>query len=312
MSRKSCRAWETTKPAGASSARRWGVWLQVWLVLLVLGIRPAGAVVPVVVSILPQKAFVEAIGGTRVAVSVMVGPGYSPATYAPRPAQLAALSRARIYFAIGVPFEEAWMDRIRAVAPGLEIVQTQAGIKLRPMDLPPDRHSDRARGRPDPHVWLSPVLVKHQARLITQGLERVDAEGAAAYRAGLREFLRRLDRLDADLRRRLAAVRGRAFLVFHPSWGYFADAYGLRQVPVEIEGKPPRAQTLARLVDWARKHDVHVLVVSPRLRRSTVAMLAREFQARVVVADPVAEDWEHELRRFADRLAEALADVGPE
>jgi zinc transport system substrate-binding protein len=165
---------------------------------------------------------------------------------------------------------------------------------------------EHARGRPDPHVWLSPPLVERQARRMAEALIRVDPQGAAVYRQRLRRFEKRLRALHGELAATLAPVRGARFLVFHPSWGYFADAYGLRQVPVEVDGKPPRARTLAHLVRWAREAGVHVLVVSPRLRRGTVDMLAREFEARVVTADPVAEDWEGELRRFARALAAAL------
>ncbi len=279
---------------------------------LLPGMGSAGERIRVFVSILPQKFFAESVGGDRVDVSVMVGPGQSPATYAPRPAQLAALAEARLYFAVGVPFEQAWMRRIRAAAPDLVVVETQQGIRLRPMDVPPgmERSEPRQGGRRDPHVWLSPALVAHQARRMAQGLTREDPRGAAVYRERLRRFEERLKALDRDLRAILAPVRGARFLVFHPSWGYFADAYGLRQVPVEVDGKPPRARTLARLASWARKERVGVLVVGPRLRRGTVEMLARAFRARVVVADPVAEDWEGELRRFAANLAAALQDAG--
>ena len=71
----------------------------------------------VFVSTLPQKYFVERVGGERVVVSVMVGPGQSPATYEPTPRQLSHLSKARLYFRIGVAFEDVWMDRISAANP---------------------------------------------------------------------------------------------------------------------------------------------------------------------------------------------------
>ena len=66
----------------------------------------------VTVSVVPQKYFVERIGGDHVAAAVMVEPGANPATYEPKPEQLKALSRAAAYFSIGVPFEDVWLDRI--------------------------------------------------------------------------------------------------------------------------------------------------------------------------------------------------------
>ena len=63
----------------------------------------------VFVSILPQKYFVQQIGKDFVDVHVMVLPGASPAIYEPKPKQMATLSRADIYFSIGVLFEKVWL-----------------------------------------------------------------------------------------------------------------------------------------------------------------------------------------------------------
>jgi len=65
------------------------------------------AKVHVIVSILPQKYFVEKIAGNLADVTVMVVPGANPATYEPKPSQMKKIAKARIYFAIGVPFEQA-------------------------------------------------------------------------------------------------------------------------------------------------------------------------------------------------------------
>ncbi len=89
----------------------------------------AAGPVPVMVSIVPQKYFVEKIGGELVKVSVMVKTGASPATYEPRPGQMVALSRAKIYFAIGVPFEKVWLKKIAVANPKMLIVHTEKASK---------------------------------------------------------------------------------------------------------------------------------------------------------------------------------------
>jgi zinc transport system substrate-binding protein len=38
--------------------------------------------------------------------------------------------------------------------------------------------------------------------------------------------------------------KGLQFMVFHPSWGYLAHDYGLKQVPIEIQGKDPKAGSI--------------------------------------------------------------------
>ncbi|MCK4727346.1 MAG: zinc ABC transporter substrate-binding protein, partial [Desulfobacterales bacterium] len=84
--------------------------------------------IKVFVSIPPQAYFVERVGGERVDVSVLVGPGYSPATYEPMPRQIAELGKAKVYFRIGVPFENVWMMRISRANPHMNVIDTRRDI----------------------------------------------------------------------------------------------------------------------------------------------------------------------------------------
>ena len=101
------------------------------LVWLFVCIWPGAALakVPVFVSILPQRYFVERIGGEHVDVQVMVLPGASPTTYEPKPRQMAAIAKAKIYFSMGVPFEAVWLGKIVASNKNLRIVPMDRGIQ---------------------------------------------------------------------------------------------------------------------------------------------------------------------------------------
>jgi len=278
----------------------------------------AGDRLPVFVSILPQQYFVQQIGGDLVDVQVMVPPGASPATYAPRPRQMAALSRARLYFAIGVPFEAAWMDKIAAANSAMQVVYTDQGIHKRPMaehhhedehDEDADQHPEDSRhghGILDPHIWLSPPLVKLQADTIMQALVAADPPHAADYERNGRRFMAAIDALDRDLRKLFAHQEGRLFMVFHPSWGYFAAAYGLLQVPIELEGKNPKPAQLQELIQYARQHRIKAIFVQPQFSQRSAAIVAAEIGGRVVAADPLALNWLENLRRVAGEFAAAL------
>ena len=85
--------------------------------------------IPVFVSIVPQKYLVQQIGKDLVDVQAMVQPGANPATYEPKPKQMVELSKAKIYFAIGVPFENAWLEKIVAANPKMTVVHTDDGIE---------------------------------------------------------------------------------------------------------------------------------------------------------------------------------------
>lgn len=257
------------------------------------------------VSILPQKYFVERIAGERADVNVMVGPGDSPATYEPRPRQIAALSRAHVYFQIGVPFENAWMGRLRAANPDMIVIDTTDGIRRRGMARA-DAGVPGPGGLGDPHVWTNPALVKVMAGRIRDAFVDLDPAHAEDYARNHNEFVADLNALDAEIRAMLSRHAGRAILVFHASWGYFADAYGLRQIAIEMEGKEPGPRTLARVIDDAKALGIKVVFVQPQFSRASAEMIAREIGARVVAVDPLAEDYIDNLRSVATAIADAM------
>jgi zinc transport system substrate-binding protein len=249
----------------------------------------------ITVSILPQKFFVERIGGERVAVDAMVLPGESPATYEPQPAQLRALSEADAYVSIGVPFERAWLQRIASANSGMLMVDTTEGI-------------DRVGGaeNPDPHIWLSPGLVKTQVRTIYEGLVALDPAHEAVYRANLDAFIAEINALDAGIREALADVERRKFMVLHPSWGYFARDYGLEMIAVEVGGQEPSAAELAELVLRAKRENIQVVFAQPEFSTRAAETIAAEIGGRVLLISPLAEDWLENMRKVAETLAEVL------
>lgn len=269
-----------------------------------------GEKLAVFVSIPPQKFFVQQIGKERVNVQVMVQPGASPATYEPRPRQMAALSKTRIYFAIGVAFEKTWLGKIAAANPSLRVVHTDHGIQKIPMAAhhhDAEQHPEKdLQGEPDPHIWLSPTLVMTQARTILHALVDIDPAHRAVYEANTRAFVAELAALDAELTKTLADLQGRQFMVFHPAWGYFARSYGLKQVPVEIEGKNPKPAQLQALIEHARKNHINVIFVQPQFSAKSAQLVAKEIGGRVTVADPLAADWSINLREVAGKLKAAL------
>jgi len=274
----------------------------------------AGDPLKVTVSILPQKYFVEKIGGDRVEVSVMVLPGANPATYEPRPRQMVDLTNSKIYFSVGVPFETVWLDKFAHASPKMEIVPTQAGIEKIPME-PKHTHDDEDHpggpashsGGKDPHIWLSPPLVMLQARNILSALIKADPSGRADYEANYRNFAMELVELDLKIAALLSdGDTHRRFLVYHPAWGYFADAYRLLQIPVETEGKGPTPKALQRLIADARHNGIRAIFVQPQFSTKNAETIARAINGRVIEADPLALDWQANLLRVAEQFKSAL------
>ena len=282
--------------------------------------QTAQAKLKVAVSILPQAYFVERVGGEHVKIEVLVGPGQSPHTYEPSPKQIAGLADARVYFRTGVDFENALLPRIEQMFKNLKVVDTRTGVPLRKFTAAEDHaeddeHDERAghdhghheaAGAPDPHVWLSPPLVKIQAQAICDALVELDPPHAEQYRNNLAAFHADLDRLHARIAEVLAPLKGREVFVFHPAFGYFTDAYGLKQVPVEIEGKEPTARQLANLIDRAKAARVKVIFVQPQFSAKSANAVAEAIGGVVVPMDDLPRDYLKCMEEMAEKIKAGL------
>jgi zinc transport system substrate-binding protein len=269
----------------------------------------------VTVSIAPQRYFVERIGGEHVNVNVMVEPGASPHSYEPKPAQMRALSESAAYFSIGVDFEDVWLDKIAAANTSMRMVDTVADIERMPMAAAHEHEEgemheeedDHVEGRPDPHVWTSPSMVEQQAQVIYNTLIELDPEHEAAYTANLEAFRDDIWALEEEIHETLNGVTHRKFMVFHPSWGYFARDFELEQIPIEIGGQEPSAQELARLIEHAKEENIRVIFAQPEFSTQDAETIAEEIDGEVLLISPLDPDWLDNMRRVAETFAEALA-----
>jgi len=267
------------------------------------------------VSILPQKEIVERIGGDAVRVSVLVGPGLSPATYEPTPRQMARLHDADLFLAIGVPFERTLVPRLEEVLGHERLVDGARGVARAPISSGKaagsnqDGDDGHRHGSLDPHVWLDPVCVKALATTVCEELCRLQASDCRELRARLKAYEAEVDEADERIAALLSPYRGRRVLVFHPAFGYLLRRYGLEQVSVEIDGKEPSAKQLAALVEDARVSGSAVLFVQPQLAGRGARAVAEALGGRVVELDPLAPDLVENLERMAARVAESLREA---
>ena len=261
----------------------------------------------VFVSILPQQFFVEQIGGDRVDVQVMVPPGKSPATYSPTPRQVSSLGTADVFFTIGVAFERTFLPAVRKNLGALRIADTSEGIERRRIEgHDHDEDHDHGDEEPDPHVWMSPVLVKKQGAIITDTLILLDPGGEDYYRSNYDRFAGELDSLDAYLEESLEPLKGQTMFVYHPAFGYFADRYSLRQVAVETGGKEPTPAQLENIIEHARKEKVRVIFVQPEFSADSAAAVADAIDGAVVTVAPLSPDYFENLKQIGTTIRESL------
>ena len=178
-------------------------------------------------------------------------------------------------------------------------------MQYQALDIGKSEHSshDHTHENGDPHVWLDPSLVKTISINIRNHLVRIDPDNSKTYEQNTAELLRELDKLDTDIRQLTVNIEKRKFLVFHPAWGYFARAYGLEQISVEYEGKEPGPNTLANLIEAAKRQDISTVFVQKQFSIRAASTLAEELEGQVVVLDPLAEDYFENLRQAAKAIS---------
>lgn len=271
----------------------------------------------------------EHIGGHRVRVEVLVATGKDPHHYEATPKKIADLTRSRVYFRTGMPFEETLLEKLKSLAPKLKIVDLREGLALRIMELHSHGEAISERepnsdDRPistehrhhlgcshdglDPHVWFAPEMLKIQAETVLKTLVELDPEGEAVYRKNYEIFREKLETLRASLEEKLSPCRGRTVFVFHPSYGYFCDEFGLKQRALEFEGKSPSPRQLAEIADEARTRFENekikpVIFVQPEFNKAPAQAVAELIHGRLVEHSCLDRDVFQSMTRFADEIA---------
>lgn len=247
-----------------------------------------GAKPTVTVTIEPLRSLVEDIVGDRIEVVTLVPAGSSPETYEPTARQMVELSASCLYVKVGnLGFERTWMERLKASAPQLTVVDASEGI---------------APLGGDPHVWTSPRNMEAMARNVYRALAAAQPQDTACFRPRLDSLCASLRQLDAWLADTLAQARHRSFLIYHPALSYFARDYGLRQIAIEEEGREPSAASLQAVLTEAKAQNASLLFVQKEFGGRNVESVREATQARPVEINPLGYDWQGELKKIARTL----------
>ncbi len=156
----------------------------------------------------------------------------------------------------------------------------------------------------DPHIWFDPVLLKAQAEIIAAALSKKYPQNKTLFETNLAKFQAELDALHAQISSILKGAKHKKFIIYHPSLAYFAARYNLTQIPVQIEGKEPKAQHLQRLIATAKKEQIQVIFVQKGFSQNAVKTLAKELGAKVLEIDNLSENFPAELLKIARILGD--------
>ncbi len=251
----------------------------------------------VAVTIVPEKTFVEAVCGDLAEVVTMIPPGNSPGNYEPTPQEMEQLAKASLYFAIGVPAEEA------NILPNIGTVKL---ISLQ--DAVAEKYADRKfeSGKRDPHIWLSPKRVKVMIDTIALQMCELDPKNKEIYNKNAQDYIKQLDELDVQITQTLQGVNNKKFIVYHPAFGYLADDYGLQMFALEEEGKEATIQHLQDMIDLAKKDNIKVIFYQKEIDSSQSAAFAEELGGETTQLAPLAADYIENLKNMAQLMGETM------
>jgi zinc transport system substrate-binding protein len=257
----------------------------------------------ITVSILPQKTFVEKIAGDDFVVNVLIPPGTSPAAYTLLPSQLEEISKSAIWFRIGyIGFEHSWKDKIAEANTKMKVVDLSEGLDLIAQGT--EQHGDHVHPvGVDPHIWLSPILVKEMAKRILDEVSELNPKQSLKYKTNYLEFVKEIDQLNIEIANKLKPFEGRKIVVFHPSLSYFARDYGLLQYSLESGGKEPTPQRMRELIDLSKKENIKVMYIQGELDRDHARVFAEEVGGEIIQVRPLDPAWAENLMEMADIIA---------
>jgi zinc/manganese transport system substrate-binding protein len=271
---------------------------------------------PVVASFSILGDVVSQVGGERVTVQVLVGPGSDAHVVQPTPAQARQVALAQVVVAHGMGLE-GWLPRLLKSA-GFKGRQLLVAEGLKPLKATgPDRHGHAHDI--DPHTWQDVASVRHWVPRIAATLCEADAAGCGSFRARAAAYTQRLDALDAEIRAAWAPLPAaeRKLITSHEAFGYYAAAYGVRflapqGLSTEAEAS---AKGVARLVRQIRAEGIKALFVEsiadPRLieqigRETGVRPSGRLYSDSLSLPDGPAASYEALMRHNTRLMVDAL------
>ena len=262
-------------------------------------------------GIAPVTTLVKRIAGEDVDVQTLIPPGRNPHTFEPTPRQIQEFGKVRVYFSVGFPFEKLLIEKIASHGQ-VKVVDIASDVR-RELDTSHEHEHEHEHGsncgcvdgNVDPHVWLSPKTLRQLALNIQKTLDEADPAGKAARQERCDALCRELDELDKKLTEQLKPYRGRTVYVFHPSLGYFCEAYGLKQKAIEAGGHTQSLQWLNTIAQKADEEGVRTIFVQKQFDQRAAKIVADAIQGEIVVIDPLAPDVIANLQHIADVIVRA-------
>jgi zinc transport system substrate-binding protein len=254
----------------------------------------ASASVTVAAAFYPLEEAARGVGGDLVEVIGITPPGQGPHDLQLAPKQVEQIVDADVVFLLGRNFQPHVEDVARGAGADTTVVDLLDAVELLPVDpqlagTQGEVDGEVLDGDVDPHVWLDPARMIAIVEAMVDTLSRTNPDDADEYRTNADAYLEDLVGLDAEYRTALAECQSRVIVTSHRAFGYLAEQYGLRQIP--IAGVSPDAEpdprTLEAIADEAMAEGVTTIFLEELAPPDLAETVAAEIGAELSLLDPI-------------------------
>lgn len=271
--------------------------------------------ITVAAGVPPIKGFIDAITQGDMEVVTMIPPGNSPTNYQPSPKELQKFSDAKVYFAMGVPAENSnIIPKAKDLNENIEIVNLAKGVsEVYPMrnfsedeDHSHEEDEDHDHEGEDPHIWLSPKRVIEMIDIIRDKLIEISPENEETYKENAESYKNELSNIDDSIKETLKGAKNQSFIIYHPSFGYFADDYGLNMIAIEESGKEASAKRITEVIDFAKDNNIKFVFYQGEFSSTQAETIAKEIDGEAIKVNPLSEEYIENMKNISEKFKEVL------
>jgi len=257
-------------------------------------------------SIQPQTWFVQQIAGDKAAIITLLPPGQNQHTYEPTPKQIQSLAAADAWILSGAEFETGLRPKVEKAFPKLPIVDGTQGVKFRLITEEESENGSHSALELDKHTWLGREPVKILAAHTKDTLCKYDKKNAEYYNEQYDKVVTIIDETYDQLKINLAPLKGRSIFVYHPSFGYFFDEFGIKQEAVETGGKEPSPRDINNLIKKIKEEKAAAIIVQTQFPTNAAKALADSANLEVIYLNTFAADWLANIQEIGNALVRCI------
>ncbi|MDM8535109.1 zinc ABC transporter substrate-binding protein [Clostridiaceae bacterium HSG29] len=246
----------------------------------------------IAVSIVPEENFIEKIVGDEFNIITLIPSGSSPSSHQPSPKQLQELSNADLYFTIGVETEKANILPIISEYENLKIVDIATEID----SIYQPRYFDNNKLSKDPHIWLSPKRAIEIVKIMERELINQYPEYEDIFSSNSKNYISELNILDSFIKEKVTTFDNKDFIIYHPSYGYFADDYGLNMIEIEVEGKNASIDKLNEVIKYAKENNLKSIYYQAEMSSKQAKIIASEINIKTIKLEPLGKNYIESLK----------------